>query len=187
MSSASNVAGSPVTHASLLRSIGWAHYLMDTEPAAAISIAKLGDTIMSLEDIREDFQFLDNWEDRYRYVIELGRQLAPFPEDDRTDANKVRGCVSQVWLKTDIDRPNPGAGDRLTFVGDSDALIVKGLIAILLEIYNGKSASELLAIDAEAILSELGLHEHLTPQRSNGLSAMVARMRRDAEATISTP
>lgn len=135
---------------------------------------------MTIEDIRADFALLDDWEDRYRYVIELGRGLAPFPEQLRTDANKVRGCVSQVWLASSA-RPN-GKGAVLELKGDSDAHIVRGLIAILFAVYQGKTASEVLATDAQALFAELGLQEHLTPQRSNGFFSMVERIRNDARA-----
>jgi cysteine desulfuration protein SufE len=135
---------------------------------------------MTIEDIRADFALLDDWEDRYRYVIELGRGLAPFPEELRTDANKVRGCVSQVWLASSA-RPN-GKGAVLELKGDSDAHIVRGLIAILFAVYQGKTAPEVLATDAKALFAELGLQEHLTPQRSNGFFSMVERIRNDARA-----
>jgi cysteine desulfuration protein SufE len=133
---------------------------------------------MTLEDIRSDFGLLDDWEDRYRYVIELGRGLPPLPESERTEANKVRGCASQVWLATAV----PTAEPVLVFEGDSDAHIVRGLIAILFAIYSGKTADEILAIDAQAVFAEFGLKEHLTPQRSNGFFSMVERIRRDARA-----
>ena len=137
---------------------------------------------MSIETIIEDFALLDDWEDRYRYVIELGRTLAPLAEADRTDANKVRGCASQVWLATRVDA---GAGPPiLTFTGDSDAHIVRGLIAILLQHVSGKSAEAILASDALALFDRLGLREHLTPQRSNGLASMAARIRHDARAAV---
>ncbi len=134
----------------------------------------------SLADIRSDFAVLDDWEDRYRYVIELGRSLAPLPEELRTEANKVRGCASQVWFATHVDPAN--GAPQLTFQADSDAHIVRGLIAILFAIYNHRSADEILETDAERIFTELGLKEHLTPQRSNGLASMVARIRADALA-----
>ena len=138
---------------------------------------------MSLEEIRSDFALLDEWEDRYRYVIELGRRLPPLGEAERTEANKVRGCASQVWLATEIVPQATGAGSpRLMFRGESDAHIVRGLIAILFAVYQGKTADEILAADARAVLSDLGLDEHLTPQRSNGFAAMVERMRSDARA-----
>lgn len=132
------------------------------------------------EEIRADFELLDDWEDRYRYVIELGRKLEPLPEDKRNAANKVQGCVSQVWLSTTIEAD--GGTPRLSFVGDSDAHIVRGLVAILFAIYSGKTTDEILGIDARQTLGALHLSEHLTPQRSNGLMAMVQRIRRDAEA-----
>ena len=137
---------------------------------------------MTLDAIRSDFALLDDWEDRYRYVIELGRGLPPFPDALRTEANKVRGCASQVWLATTVHRPNPSAGPVLAFQGDSDAHIVRGLIAILLAIYADRTAEEILGIDAQATFAELGLKEHLTPQRSNGFFSMVERIRRDAHA-----
>jgi cysteine desulfuration protein SufE len=134
----------------------------------------------TISDIVEDFDLLDEWEDRYRYVIELGRELSPLPESARTDANKVRGCASQVWLVTHVDRT--GRAPVLTFEGDSDAHIVRGLIAILLRLFSGRTAAEILATDAHGLLERLGLNQQLTPQRSNGLASMVARIRRDAEA-----
>ena len=137
---------------------------------------------MTFDAIRSDFALLDDWEDRYRYVIELGRSLPPLPEALRTEANKVRGCASQVWLATSRRQPNPGAEPVLAFVGDSDAHIVRGLIAILFAMYQGKTSQEILAVDATALFAELGLKEHLTPQRSNGFFSMVERIRHDARA-----
>jgi cysteine desulfuration protein SufE len=139
---------------------------------------------MTIDAIRSDFALLDDWEDRYRYVIELGRALPPFPEALRTDANKVRGCASQVWLAS---APRGGQGNGRTvleFEGDSDAHIVRGLIAILFALYQGKTAEEILATDALATFGQLGLKEHLTPQRSNGFASMVERIRADARRTI---
>jgi cysteine desulfuration protein SufE len=115
-------------------------------------------------------------------VIELGRRLEPLPECERSAANKVQGCVSQVWLSTKVD-PN-GGSPRLSFVGDSDAHIVRGLIAILFALYSGKTADAILDIDANAVLDRLHLKEHLTPQRSNGLLSMVERIRKDARTVI---
>ena len=140
----------------------------------------LNDTLgaTSFEEIHADFELLDDWEDRYRYVIELGRKLEPLPEDEHSPANKVQGCVSQVWLSTTLHRDGM---PRLTFIGDSDAHIVKGLIAILFSLYSGKTAKEILGVDAGHSLGRLHLTEHLTPQRSNGLMAMVKRIRTDAE------
>ncbi|MGD2024733.1 MAG: SufE family protein [Methyloceanibacter sp.] len=132
----------------------------------------------SFEDILENFELLDDWEDRYRYVIELGKMLEPLPDALRTPDTKVQGCVSQVWLSTTV---HPEGVPRLSFVGDSDAHIVRGLIAILLAIYSDKTANEILDIDAVATLGKLHLNDHLTPQRSNGLMAMVTRIRTDAE------
>jgi cysteine desulfuration protein SufE len=141
---------------------------------------------MTLDDIRADFALLDDWEDRYRYVIELGRALPPFPEALRTDANKVRGCASQVWLATQRvgDPQNPSGSDKLDMQGMSDAHIVQGLIALLFIIYDGKTLDEILKTDAEGIFASLGLKEHLTPQRSNGLASMVKRIRSDATSML---
>ena len=136
----------------------------------------------TLDAIRSDFALLDDWEDRYRYVIELGRTLPPLPDTLRTEANKVRGCASQVWLATSVHRSAPAAPPILAFEGDSDAHIVRGLIAILFAIYADKTAEAIMVIDARAAFAELGLKEHLTPQRSNGFFAMVERIRRDAQA-----
>jgi cysteine desulfuration protein SufE len=137
---------------------------------------------MTLETIRSDFALLDDWEDRYRFLIELGRQLPPFPEALRTDANRVRGCVSQVWLASRLERDGAGAPSVLRFQGDSDAHIVRGLVAILFALVQGKPPGEVLRADARALFTELGLEEHLTPQRSNGFFSMVERIRADARA-----
>lgn len=138
---------------------------------------------MKIDEITENFELLDEWDDRYRYLIELGRALPELPEDARTEANKVRGCTSQVWLRTDL-RPNGASGPVLEFMGDSDAHIVRGLIAILLALYSGKPASEILSTDAESLFVKLGLREHLTPQRSNGFRSMVDRIQTDARTAI---
>jgi cysteine desulfuration protein SufE len=132
--------------------------------------------------LKEDFSLIDEWEDRYRYVIELGRALPPLDEAERTARNKVQGCASQVWIAVHEERN--GHGPRLSFTGDSDALIVKGLIAIIFRLFSGRPASEILATDAGALLDELGLREHLTPQRSNGVASMVARIKSDAQAAL---
>jgi cysteine desulfuration protein SufE len=143
-----------------------------------------GPILQNLSEIRADFALLDEWEDRYRYVIELGRTLKPLPDELRSDTNKVRGCASQVWLATNLKR-HAGGSPTLTFEADSDAHIVRGLIAILFAIYDGKPADEILALDPEPIFAELGLKDHLTRQRSNGLASMVARIRSDAaEASV---
>jgi cysteine desulfuration protein SufE len=138
---------------------------------------------MSIDEIIDNFALLDEWDDRYRYVIELGRGLAPLPAAARTDVNKVQGCASQVWLATSV-KPNGAGGPVLTFVGDSDAHIVRGLIAILLAIYSGRTAEHILSTDAIALFERLGLREHLTPQRSNGFRSMVERIRADARASL---
>jgi cysteine desulfuration protein SufE len=127
-------------------------------------------------DIAENLSFLDDWEDRYKYIIELGQALPPLADDERTSANKVNGCVSQVWLVSER------AGDRLNFRGESDAMIVRGLAAILIALYSGQPAREIAETDAIALFDELGLREHLSTQRSNGLVAMVNRMRAEARA-----
>ena len=131
-----------------------------------------------LKTITENFELLDEWDDRYRYLIELGKMLEPLPDSAKTEDNRVRGCASQVWVVTEIDRS--GAKPHLTFRGDSDAHIVKGLVALILTIYSGHTAEEILKIDALDLFASLGLKDHLTPQRSNGVRAMVERIRRDA-------
>ena len=132
----------------------------------------------SLETIISDFELLDEWEDRYRYIIDLGRDLETLPPEASVEANKVPGCVSQVWLQTQV-----GSGDDpvIEFKGTSDAHIVRGLVALVLAIYSGKRASDILATEALAILGQLELDQHLSPQRSNGLKAMVQRIKRDAQ------
>jgi cysteine desulfuration protein SufE len=138
---------------------------------------------MTIDEINENFSVLDEWDDRYRYVIELGRSLAPLDERDRRDANKVQGCASQVWLATTV-KPNGQDGPVLSFMGDSDAHIVRGLIAILFAIYSGHHARDILATDAVAQFEKLGLREHLTPQRSNGFRSMVERIKSDARSAL---
>ena len=138
---------------------------------------------MTIDEIIENFSLLDEWDDRYRYVIELGRTLAPLNERDRSEANKVQGCASQVWLATGV-RSNGADGPHQHFTGDSDAHIVRGLIAILFALFSGRHAREILATDAIAIFEQLGLREHLTPQRSNGFRSMVERIRSDARVAL---
>jgi len=138
---------------------------------------------MTIDEIIDNFSVLDEWDDRYRYVIELGRTLAPLDEAARNENNKVQGCASQVWLATTI-RPNGAAGPVLHFVGDSDAHIVRGLIAILFALYSDRPARDILTTDAIALFDKLGLREHLTPQRSNGFRSMVERIRTDARAAL---
>src|SRR3984893_12511840 len=136
---------------------------------------------MTIDEIRDNFALLEDWDDRYRYVIELGRTLTPMPDAEHSAANKVQGCASQVWLskRVDHDRGSP----LLNYLGDSDSHIVRGLIAILLTLYSGRPPQEILSTDAIAVFDELGFREHLTPQRSNGLRSMVERIRADARET----
>jgi cysteine desulfuration protein SufE len=136
-----------------------------------------------IDDIIDNFAVLDDWDDRYRYLIELGRQLPPLAEAAHNDVNKVQGCASQVWLDTTV-RQGDANGPILTFVGDSDAHIVRGLIAILLAVFSGKRANDILTTDAVALFESLGLREHLTPQRSNGFRSMVERIRSDARSAL---
>jgi cysteine desulfuration protein SufE len=138
---------------------------------------------MKIEDIIDGFSMLDQWDDRYRYVIELGRGLAPLPDELRTEINKVQGCASQVWLTSSV-QPGNGSGPVLSFAGDSDAHIVRGLVAILFALYSDKSARDILSADAIALFDKLGLREHLTPQRSNGFRSMVERIRRNAREAL---
>ena len=136
-----------------------------------------------IDEIIDNFSLLDEWDDRYRYLIELGRELPPLAAEAHNEANKVRGCASQVWLDTHV-RPNGAGGPVLSFVGDSDAHIVRGLIAILFAMYSGRSAKHILATDAVALFEKMGLREHLTPQRSNGFRSMVERIHADARAAL---
>jgi cysteine desulfuration protein SufE len=137
---------------------------------------------MTIDEIRDNFALLDDWDDRYRYVIELGRTLAPMPQEEHSAANKVQGCASQVWLSKRIDRSNDEP--RMNYLGDSDAHIVRGLVAILLTLYSGRTPQQILATDALAVFDELGFRDHLTPQRSNGLRSMVERIRSDAREAL---
>ncbi|WOS63689.1 SufE family protein [Sinorhizobium fredii] len=138
--------------------------------------------MVSLDQIIDDFAFLDEWEDRYRYMIELGKSLPEMPEASRTSENKVQGCASQVWLVTHTsgDRDDP----VLTFEGESDAHIVRGLVAIALAIFSGKSASEIARIDALDTFGRIGLIEHLSSQRANGLRSMIRRIKGEAETRL---
>jgi cysteine desulfuration protein SufE len=139
-------------------------------------------TLPSIDEIVENFELLDDWDERYRYVIELGRMMEPLPDEAHNDANKVQGCASQVWLETKLD--DSAGGPRLRLRGDSDAHIVRGLVALLISLYSGKTASEALQADAIGLFKSLGLSEHLTPQRSNGVRSMVERIRNDARAAL---
>jgi cysteine desulfuration protein SufE len=137
----------------------------------------------TIDEIRDNFALLEDWDDRYRYVIELGRTLDPMPAAEHSAANKVQGCASQVWLSRKL--AHNGSGEPvLSYLGDSDAHIVRGLIAILLTLYSGRTPREILSTDAIAVFDEFGFREHLTPQRSNGLRAMVERIRTDARETL---
>lgn len=139
----------------------------------------------TIDDIRDNFELLEDWDDRYRYVIELGRTLKPLPDADHNAENKVNGCTSQVWLARQVARSDAGE-PVLSYLGDSDAHIVRGLMAILLTLMSDRPAKDILATDAIQVFDELGFKEHLTPQRSNGLRAMVDRIRRDATETLAT-
>jgi len=132
-----------------------------------------------IQDMIDDFAFLSDWEERYMHVIDLGKSLPPLSETEKIDINKVKGCVSQVWLVSKTDGDNDPI---LTFRGDSDAHIVKGLVAVTLQIFSNRKASLIRELDASAILKELDLEEHLSPQRSNGLKAMIGRIKAEAEA-----
>lgn len=136
----------------------------------------------AFEDIADTFEFLDDWEDRYRHVIELGRAMAPLDDSFKVPAYKVEGCASQVWLRPQIS--GQGVEARFDFQGDSDAMIVRGLIAILHALYAGLTPAEVLEVNAPSELGRLGLNDHLSSQRSNGLRAMVERVRQTAEATL---
>ena len=138
---------------------------------------------MTIDEIKDNFELLEDWDDRYRYVIELGRTLTPMPDAEHNAANKVNGCASQVWLSRKLahsDTQEP----VLSYLGDSDAHIVRGLIAILLTLMSDRTPKDILAIDAVAVFNELGFADHLTPQRSNGLRAMVERIRTDAREVL---
>jgi cysteine desulfuration protein SufE len=138
---------------------------------------------MTIDEITINFALLDDWDDRYRYIIELGRTLDPMPEAARIEVNKVSGCASQVWIVSEIEQ-NDSDQPLLHFTGDSDAHIVRGLIAILLAACSGRPAGQILEVDAPALFDRLGLREHLTPQRSNGFTSMVGRIRDDANKAL---
>ena len=139
---------------------------------------------MNVDELVENFTQLGPWEERYRYLIELGRKLPPLPEAERTEANKVRGCMSQVWLASTL---RPGPPPRLELRGDSDAHIVKGLIALLFKLYAGRTPREILALDARSVFERLGLENHITMNRRNGFYAMVERIRALAENAAAAP
>jgi cysteine desulfuration protein SufE len=137
----------------------------------------------AIDDIIDNFSLLEEWDDRYRYLIELGRTLEPLADALHDEAHKVQGCASQVWLATSVHEGG-AAGPVLTFRGDSDAHIVRGLVAVLLALYSGKPAREILTVDALELFDRLALREHLTPQRSNGLRSMVERIRDEASGAL---
>ena len=132
-----------------------------------------------IQDMIDDFSFMEDWEDRYMHVIDLGKDLTPINPKERNDTTRVKGCVSQVWLIRD---PDPETKGRLFYRGDSDAHIVKGLVAIMIHIYSGQTPESIIKTDIKAIMDELGLAEHLSQQRSNGLKAMIERIKHDANA-----
>ena len=135
-----------------------------------------------IQELIDDFEFMDDWEERYMHVIDLGKDLKALTPDEHNDDTRVKGCVSQVWLVKDQD---PEAKNRLFYRGDSDAHIVKGLVAITIHIFSGQSAKTILEINIEDIMDRLGLSEHLSLQRSNGLKAMIGRIQQDAKAQLS--
>ena len=132
---------------------------------------------MNTEELVENLELFDDWSDRYEYIIGLGRKLPPLPDDFRTDTYKVRGCISQVWLKSEVVEDSPR---RLEFLGDSDSAIVKGLFAILRVIYSGRTAAEILAVDLDAVFAQLGLEQHISPNRRNGFFSMVEEIKKSA-------
>jgi len=136
----------------------------------------------AFDELVENFDLFDDWEERYRYVIDLGKQMPEFPEDLKTDATLVEGCVSRVWLEESVTGSGPEA--IIKFSGDSDAFIVKGLIAVLQTLFSGQTAQAILDADVSQELSRIDLSAHLSPQRSNGLNAMVGRIKGYAAAQI---
>jgi cysteine desulfuration protein SufE len=137
----------------------------------------------SLDEIIANFDLLEEWDDRYRYLIEIGKGLEPLPDAAHNDENKVRGCASQVWIEARREG-GPGSQTRLHYLGDSDAHIVRGLVALALAIYSGRTAAEILETDAFSIYEKLGLAAHLTPQRSNGVRSMIERIKADARQAV---
>ena len=139
---------------------------------------------MQIDQIISDFEFIDEWEDRYRYIIDLGNQLPAYPEENKTPQTKVQGCVSQVWLTSQLCQ-DPDKGEKtLRFTGDSDAHIVRGLMAIVFGIFSQKTPDEILEIDYQGIFDRLDLKDHISPQRSNGLNAMVQRIKSEAQVVL---
>ena len=155
---------------------------MRAAPAARICFGVTADTItQEVDAIAEDLALFDDWEERYSYIIDTGRALPDLPAAERTEDTKVRGCVSQVWLVSE-----KGDGGKLIFRGDSDAHIVRGLVALLLRVYSNRTPQEIISMDAKTIAERLHLQDALTPQRSNGLNSMLARIRADAEAALAS-
>lgn len=140
-------------------------------------------THQAFETLKEDFEFIDDWEERYKYVIELGKEMPVLAETDHTEENKVNGCVSQVWLKSHFSS-NDNGEKILHFTGDSDALIVRGLVAVVRILFNERPAREVANMDAQKEIAKLGLTEHLTPQRANGLGAMIKRLQQQAAQAV---
>lgn len=136
----------------------------------------MSDLNSRIDDLIDEFELLDDWEERYKYLIDLGRALPPLEDAERCDANKVKGCVSQVWLILDDE------DGRYVLRGDSDAHIVKGLVALLTRLYEGRTAEQALEVDPREVLNRIGLAEHLSPQRSNGLASMIGVIQQDAKA-----
>lgn len=128
-----------------------------------------------LDEIRDTFALIDDWEERYAYVIELGKALPAFPENNKDEAHRIKGCASQVWLLTQWNN------DKISIIGEGDAHIVRGLIAIVIAAYDSKTTSEILAFDAFTLFQELGFTEHISNQRANGLRAMIAKIREEAQ------
>lgn len=140
-------------------------------------VIAMSSSIPPFDDIAADFGFIDDWDEKYRYLIDLGRRLEPLADDEHSEEHRVRGCASQVWLVFDQT-----AGDAVRFRGDSDAAIVKGLVALMISLFSGRTKSEITALDAEAKLAEIDLQEHITPQRSNGVVSMIKRIKSEAAA-----
>jgi cysteine desulfuration protein SufE len=134
----------------------------------------MAQSIPSFDEIVADFEFIDDWDERYRYIIDLGKRLEPLPEDAYAETHKVRGCASQVWILTEAQ------DGRVTVRGDSDAAIVKGLVALMIALFSGKTRAEIAALDADAELAALDLKDHITPQRSNGVVSMIKRLKAEA-------
>jgi len=133
----------------------------------------------AFENLKDDFEFIDDWEERYKYVIELGKNMPALPVEEQTDEYKVPGCVSQVWIKSAFPTDDDGV-KRLQFLGDSDAMIVRGLVAVLRILFNDQAVEDVIGLDAAGELEALGLNDNLTPQRSNGLHSMIKRLQSDA-------